>query len=135
MAFAMLCFAVIRRVRSIVRCFRIYSICITEPASSRFQQPLACDYAGNVSGLTDQAWVTLNGNLLIASVIAADVTRREHELRLRRGRGALHNRGRRPFVDWWQAVPEWMVGPTSHSVDATSRMWEFLRQHPLTRTK
>lgn len=28
-------------------------------------------------------------------------------------------------------LPRWWVGPTSNSMDATSRMWEFFRQHPL----
>jgi len=30
-------------------------------------------------------------------------------------------------------LPEWMVGPTSHGIDATSRMWAFFREHPLVR--
>jgi polyhydroxybutyrate depolymerase len=28
-------------------------------------------------------------------------------------------------------LPEWFVGPTSRSVDATSQMWAFFRDHPL----
>ena len=28
-------------------------------------------------------------------------------------------------------LPEWFVGTTSRSIDATSRMWEFFQQHPL----
>lgn len=28
-------------------------------------------------------------------------------------------------------LPEWWVGPTSRGVDATSRMWEFFREHRL----
>ncbi len=28
-------------------------------------------------------------------------------------------------------LPEWFVGPTSHSVSATSEMWAFFRDHPL----
>ena len=31
-------------------------------------------------------------------------------------------------------MPEWLVGPTSRSIDATRLMWAFFRQHPL-RTK
>lgn len=27
-------------------------------------------------------------------------------------------------------VPEWLVGPTSNSIDATSLMWQFFRVHP-----
>ena len=30
-------------------------------------------------------------------------------------------------------LPEWLVGPTSRSVDATRLMWAFFRQHPLRR--
>jgi polyhydroxybutyrate depolymerase len=29
-------------------------------------------------------------------------------------------------------LPEWFVGRTTHSIDATSLMWAFFRQHPLT---
>jgi polyhydroxybutyrate depolymerase len=29
-------------------------------------------------------------------------------------------------------LPEWLVGPTSRSIDATSQMWTFFREHPLT---
>jgi polyhydroxybutyrate depolymerase len=32
-----------------------------------------------------------------------------------------------------QPLPEWLVGPTSRSIDATSLMWAFFRQHPLRR--
>jgi len=32
-------------------------------------------------------------------------------------------------------LPEWLVGPTSHSVDATSLMWDFFRQHRLPPTR
>jgi polyhydroxybutyrate depolymerase len=28
-------------------------------------------------------------------------------------------------------LPEWFVGPTSRSINATSLMWEFFREHPL----
>ena len=28
-------------------------------------------------------------------------------------------------------LPEWLVGPTSRSIDATSQMWAFFREHPL----
>jgi polyhydroxybutyrate depolymerase len=32
-----------------------------------------------------------------------------------------------------QPMPEWLVGPTSRSIDATSVMWSFFREHPLQR--
>jgi polyhydroxybutyrate depolymerase len=28
-------------------------------------------------------------------------------------------------------LPEWFVGRTSRSINATSQMWEFFREHPL----
>jgi len=30
-------------------------------------------------------------------------------------------------------MPEWLVGPTTRSIDATRLMWEFFRQHSLRR--
>jgi polyhydroxybutyrate depolymerase len=33
-----------------------------------------------------------------------------------------------------QPMPEWLVGPTSRSIDATRLMWAFFRQHPLRKT-
>ena len=35
--------------------------------------------------------------------------------------------------DWpgGKPVPEYVAGPTSRNVDASSRMWEFFREHPL----
>jgi polyhydroxybutyrate depolymerase len=30
-------------------------------------------------------------------------------------------------------LPDWVVGPTSSSIDASSLMWAFFRQHPLVR--
>lgn len=30
-------------------------------------------------------------------------------------------------------LPEWLVGPTSRSIDASRMMWEFFREHPLAR--
>lgn len=32
-------------------------------------------------------------------------------------------------------MPEWMVGPTSRSVDATRQMWAFFREHPRLRNQ
>jgi polyhydroxybutyrate depolymerase len=31
--------------------------------------------------------------------------------------------------------PEWFAGPTSNSVDASSRIWAFFREHPLSQTR
>jgi polyhydroxybutyrate depolymerase len=30
-------------------------------------------------------------------------------------------------------LPQWWVGPTSRSIDATSMMWTFFREHQLLR--
>jgi len=30
-------------------------------------------------------------------------------------------------------LPAWMVGPTTRSIDATSQMWAFFREHQLLR--
>jgi polyhydroxybutyrate depolymerase len=30
-------------------------------------------------------------------------------------------------------LPEWMVGPTNRSIDATRQMWAFFRDHRLLR--
>jgi polyhydroxybutyrate depolymerase len=32
-----------------------------------------------------------------------------------------------------KALPDWMVGHMNHSIDATSQMWAFFREHPLRR--
>jgi len=66
------------------------------------------------------------------SVIAADVVRLEYPgcaetaaVVLYRIEGGGHS---------WPGggpVPAWLVGRTSHSVEATNVMWEFFRRHPL----
>jgi polyhydroxybutyrate depolymerase len=68
----------------------------------------------------------------VHSVAAADVTRLEYthcagdaDVVLYTITGGGHS---------WpggEPMPEWWVGPTSRSIDATSRMWEFFREHPL----
>jgi polyhydroxybutyrate depolymerase len=30
-----------------------------------------------------------------------------------------------------QVKAQWLVGPCSHSIDATRQMWAFFREHPL----
>jgi polyhydroxybutyrate depolymerase len=66
------------------------------------------------------------------SAVAADVTRLEYTdcaddaaVVLYTVRGGGHSwPGGKP-------LPEWMVGPTSPSIDATSLMWAFFREHQL----
>ena len=68
----------------------------------------------------------------IDTAVAADVTRRAYTgcaddagVVLYTVRGGGHSwPGGKP-------MPRWMVGPTSNSVDATSLMWAFFRDHPL----
>jgi polyhydroxybutyrate depolymerase len=68
----------------------------------------------------------------VESVVAADVTRLEYTdcaddaaVVLYTVKGGGHSwPGGKP-------LPEWYVGPTSRSVDATSLMWPFYREHPL----
>jgi polyhydroxybutyrate depolymerase len=70
----------------------------------------------------------------VESVVAADVTRREYTncaddaavvFYIVRGGGHSWPGG--------EPLPEWFVGPTSRSIDATSEMWAFFRAHPLRR--
>jgi polyhydroxybutyrate depolymerase len=39
--------------------------------------------------------------------------------------------------DWpgGKPIPEWLAGPTSRNVDASSRMWEFFQDHRLQRSR
>jgi polyhydroxybutyrate depolymerase len=70
----------------------------------------------------------------IDSVVAQDVTRREYmdcaddaAVILYTIKGGGHT---------WPGgtlLPEWLLGPTSRSIDATSQMWAFFREHPLRR--
>ncbi len=70
----------------------------------------------------------------VESAVAADVTRREYtncaddtSVVLYTLRGGGHSwPGGKP-------LPEWFVGPTSRSIDATSQMWAFFREHRLPR--
>jgi len=80
------------------------------------------------------AWARRNrcGAKPVESPVAADVTRIEYTdcadgaaVVLYRIQGGGHSwPGGKP-------VPEWLAGSTSNGVDATSRMWEFFREHRL----
>ena len=70
----------------------------------------------------------------IDAVMAADVTRRAYthcaddaEVVLYTIHGGGHTW---PGGD---ALPEWYAGPTTHNIDASSLMWAFFREHPLSR--
>ena len=66
----------------------------------------------------------------VESAVAADVTRRDYTncadddavvLFTIHGGGHTWPGG--------ESLPEWFLGPTSHSVDATRQMWEFFEEH------
>ena len=68
----------------------------------------------------------------VESVVAADVTRLEYTncaddatvvLYTVIGGGHTWPGGKPP--------PEWLTGTTSNSIDASSEMWAFFREHPL----
>lgn len=81
-------------------------------------------------------WARRNrcGAAPIDSLVAANVTRRTFDgcaddatVELYTIRGGGH--------DWpgGRGLPAWLCGPTSRGIDATSVMWTFFREHPLTR--
>jgi polyhydroxybutyrate depolymerase len=82
------------------------------------------------------SWARRNrcGTSPIEAVVAADVTRLEYTncaddaaVVLFRVQGGGHSwPGGKP-------PPEWLAGSTSNSIDATSLMWAFFREHPLRR--
>jgi polyhydroxybutyrate depolymerase len=70
----------------------------------------------------------------IDSVVAADVTRVEYTSCADEAAVVLYAvQGGGHSWPGGQPLPEWMVGPTSRSIDATSQMWAFFREHPLRR--
>jgi polyhydroxybutyrate depolymerase len=70
----------------------------------------------------------------VESVVAADVTRLEYTNCADDAAVVLYTiRGGGHSWPGGKPIPEWMVGPTSHSIDATRQMWAFFREHPLRR--
>jgi polyhydroxybutyrate depolymerase len=68
------------------------------------------------------------------SVIAADVTRLEYTACAEGASVVLYTvKGGGHSWPGGERMPEWWVGPTSNSVDATSEMWAFFREHQLPR--
>jgi polyhydroxybutyrate depolymerase len=69
----------------------------------------------------------------IESVVAADVTRLEYTNCADEAAVVLYTvlEGGHTWPGG-KLVPEWLLGPTSRSVDAASQMWAFFREHPLT---
>jgi polyhydroxybutyrate depolymerase len=70
----------------------------------------------------------------VESAVAADVIRREYT-NCTEGAAVVFYTIRGGGHSWpgGGPLPEWFVGPTSRSIDATSQMWSFFRAHPLRR--
>lgn len=68
----------------------------------------------------------------VVSAVAADVTRREYTNCADDAAVVLYTiRGGGHTWPGGQPMPEWFVGPTSRSIDATRQMWAFFLAHPL----
>lgn len=69
----------------------------------------------------------------IDSAVAADVTRRAYTNCADDAAVVLYTvRDEGHTWPGGKPLPEWFVGTTSNSIDATSQMWAFFREHPLT---
>jgi polyhydroxybutyrate depolymerase len=70
----------------------------------------------------------------VESAVAADVTRLEYTNCADNAAVVLYTI-REGGHSWpsGKPLPEWLVGPTSRSIDATSQMWAFFREHRLLR--
>jgi polyhydroxybutyrate depolymerase len=70
----------------------------------------------------------------VESVVAADVTRLEYTNCADDAAVVLYTvQGGGHSWPGGKPIPEWMVGPTTRSIDATRQMWAFFREHPLRR--
>ena len=72
----------------------------------------------------------------VESAVAADVTRLEYTHCADDAAVVLYtvNGGGHSWPGGGP-LPEWLVGPTSRSIDATSRIWAFFREHRLVRQR
>jgi polyhydroxybutyrate depolymerase len=81
-------------------------------------------------------WARRNrcGSNPVDSVVAADVTRLEYPNCAADAGVVLYTiRGGGHSWPGGKPMPQWIVGRTSNSIDATSRMWAFFREHRLLR--
>ena len=70
----------------------------------------------------------------VESKVAADVTRRTYTNCAYDAAVVLYTvEGGGHTWPGGKPLPEWFVGRTTRSIDATSLMWEFFREHPLVR--
>jgi polyhydroxybutyrate depolymerase len=80
------------------------------------------------------SWARRNrcGTNPVDSLVATDVTRLEYTKCADDAAGVLYTiKGGGHTWPGGQPLPEWFVGPTSNSIDATSLMWAFFREHRL----
>jgi polyhydroxybutyrate depolymerase len=81
-------------------------------------------------------WATRNrcGPDPVESLVAGDVTRLEYTNCADNAAVVLYTlRGGDHSWPGGKPLPQWMVGPTSNSIDATGQMWAFFREHHLRR--
>jgi polyhydroxybutyrate depolymerase len=70
----------------------------------------------------------------VESVVALDVTRREYTGCADEAAVVLYTvEGGGHTWPGDTSMPAWLLGPTTRSIDATSLMWAFFREHPLRR--
>jgi polyhydroxybutyrate depolymerase len=81
-------------------------------------------------------WARRNGcgDNPVESTVAADVTRRTYTNCADDAAVVLYTiQGGGHTWPGGTPLPKWFVGPTTRSIDATSLMWSFFREHPLVR--
>jgi polyhydroxybutyrate depolymerase len=101
------------------------------------RSPIAPDRFPSIPTWTAN-WARRNqcGTNPVESVAAADVTRREYTNCADDAAVVLYTvQGGGHTWPGGKPLPEWMVGPTSNAIDATSQMWAFFRGHPLRQTQ
>jgi polyhydroxybutyrate depolymerase len=107
---------------------------------------MAIPYNGGVSWISTRPfpstprwaanWARRNGCGAdpVESAVAADVTRRAYTNCADNAAVVLYTvRGGGHTWPGGGPLPEWFVGRTTRSIDATSLMWTFFREHPLVR--
>jgi polyhydroxybutyrate depolymerase len=68
----------------------------------------------------------------VDSVVATDVSRRSYSNCADDATVVLYTiHGGGHTWPGGKPLPEWLLGPTSRSIDATAKMWAFFREHPL----
>jgi polyhydroxybutyrate depolymerase len=81
-------------------------------------------------------WARRNrcGSNPVESAVTADITRHEYTNCTDDAAVVFYTiRGGGHTWPGGEPMPEWFVGPTTRSIDATSQMWAFFRAHPLSR--